>query len=175
MTDEKALDIEISPTAEAAEQLAENSADQLTEDSAATDQLTENSAAATDGEGAIFESEPERGEPGGESPEDTLALELDALRADFPELAGVGSLSEIDGAIRYGELRELGLSPREAYLATRPRRTLQQSRAHLTSASPASRRAHAPAIPQRELRLARELFDGLSDTEIEALYKRVTR
>ena len=164
MTDEKALDIEISP---------DSAAESVTEDSAA-DQLTEHSA-ATDGEGAIFESEPEADEPGGESPEDTLALELDALRADCPELAGVGSLSEIEGAIRYGELRELGLSPREAYLATRPRRTLQQSRAHLTSASPASRRATAPAIPQRELRLAREIFDGLSDTEIEALYKRVTR
>ena len=155
MTDEKAVDIEIAPTA--------------------AESITEDSAAVTDGEGAIFESEPAADEPRGEDREDTLALELDALRADFPELAGVGSLSEIDGAIRYGELRELGLSPREAYLATRPRRALQQSRAHLTSASPASRRAPAPAIPQRELRLARELFDGLSDTEIEALYKRVTR
>ena len=130
-------------------------------------------------EGSVSPTEaPEAEEqiPAEEADYETVArADLDALKAQFPALSALTSLAELPDPARYGELRELGLSPREAYLATRPRRTLQQSRAHLTSASPASRRAPAPAIPQRELRLARELFDGLSDTEIEALYKRVTR
>ena len=108
--------------------------------------------------------------------EDILRCDLDTLAEEFPELSGCESISEIDGALRYGELRELGLSPREAYLATRPVSVKARSaRAHLTPAAPSARRSLASAMPHRELKLARELFAGLSDSEIEALYRRVNQ
>ncbi len=108
--------------------------------------------------------------------EDTLESDLDELSREFGELSGVGSISEIDGALRYGELRELGLSPREAYLATRPKQIKERSaRAHLTPAAPSAVRRLSPTMPHKELKIARELFENLSDSEIEALYKKVTR
>lgn len=103
--------------------------------------------------------------------------DLRTLRGDFPELADTVSLSALSDPVRYGELRELGLSPREAYLATEGRRTVRQrdTRSHLGSsvgrtASPAGGRLGAA-----ELYAARDLFPSLSDGEIEALFRRVTR
>lgn len=114
--------------------------------------------------------------PEEKSEEDILRCDLDALAKEFPELSGCESISELDGALRYGELRELGLSPREAYLATRPAATkVKSARAHLTPAAPSAKRSFASAMPHRELKLARELFAGLSDSEIEALYRRVNQ
>ncbi|MBQ8321589.1 MAG: hypothetical protein IJX92_04420 [Clostridia bacterium] len=51
----------------------------------------------------------------------------------------------------------------------------EDSRAHITSAVP--RGACSPESPmtQREMERARELFSGLSDSEIHNLYKRVTK
>lgn len=103
--------------------------------------------------------------------------DLRTLKGDFPELADTVSLSALSDPVRYGELRELGLSPREAYLATEGRRTVRQrdTRSHLGSsvgrtASPAGGRLGAA-----ELYAARDLFPSLSDGEIEALFRRVTR
>ena len=105
-----------------------------------------------------------------------LESDYDELVAEFPELSALGDIAKMEGAIRYGELRGLGLSPREAYLATRKRTTKDMSaRAHLTPASPHSQRKAGITMPRTELKIARELFEGLSDSEIEALYKKVMR
>ena len=48
--------------------------------------------------------------------------DLRALKAEFPELAAIGSITELNAPLRYAELRDLGASPREAYLATAKRR-----------------------------------------------------
>ena len=120
------------------------------------------------------EDAPSNETPDGE--EKTLDSDLSELVGEFSELSGIESISQMDGALRYGELRELGLTPREAYLATRPRgeRPLS-SRAHLTPAAPRSARKLTSSMPHKELLMARELFGDLTDAEIEALYKRVNR
>ena len=118
---------------------------------------------------------------GGEAP-DYAAMareDLATLTAEVAELAGITSLSALPDPARYGELRELGLSPTEAYYATaggRPARPARASRAHL-GASIGRAAATAGIRPSaQELAEARDLFPSLTDREIEALYRRaVTR
>ena len=108
--------------------------------------------------------------------EDILESDYGELTAEFPEISSLDDISKMEGAIRYGELRELGLSPREAYLATRKKTVREVSaRAHLTPATPSAARTAGIAMPRAELKIARELFGELSDSEIESLYKKVTR
>lgn len=94
------------------------------------------------------------------------------LRAMFPELSALSGITALPDPIRFAELRDLGLSAREAYLATSGGRR-QDNRTHLHSAYPSP--AHTPAgMSDDELRRARELFSDLSDTEIRKLYKRIS-
>lgn len=94
------------------------------------------------------------------------------LRSRFPELSGIVDITDLENPIRYAELRDLGLSPREAYLATSERRQRPDTRRHLSSAVP--KRAAMPAgLSQSELSDMRELFSGLSDAELNRLARRV--
>lgn len=113
-----------------------------------------------------------------EEPKDySLVIEEDlrALKRDFPELASITDITELDNPMRYAALRDLGLTAREAYLATSDRRTARDNRAHLSPAAP--RRAGVPTggMTRSELERARELFSGMNDAEIQALYRRVAR
>lgn len=99
--------------------------------------------------------------------------DAEELRAEFPELSSLSSVTELDDPVRYGALRDLGLTPREAYLATRKRREVD-NRAHLRPARSVARGA-APLMTEAEMSAARELFSGISDSEIRQLYKRVTK
>ena len=99
--------------------------------------------------------------------------ELSALAAEIPALAGTPELSEAVNGERYRELRALGLTPREAYLATRNPRPAD-TRAHLTDSYPRTSVSPVGQISHGELSRAREIFEGLSDKEIIRLYKKVT-
>ena len=89
--------------------------------------------------------------------------DLEELIAEFPELSD---------PIRYGKLRDLGLSPKEAYLATSGRKRMIDTRAHLSGAMP--KPLNTPSnISTYAVRCVRELFDGISDEEIISLYRRV--
>lgn len=99
--------------------------------------------------------------------------DAEELRAEFPELSSLASVTELDDPVRYGALRDLGLTPREAYLATRKRRDAD-NRAHLRPTRSVARGA-APLMTEAEMSAARELFSGISDSEIRQLYKRVTK
>ena len=100
--------------------------------------------------------------------------DLKCLRDEFYELSDIESITELDDPLRYGALRDLGLTPREAYLATRKARA-HDNRRHLSSSVPRSSRAPLGTMSESELMAARELFDGLSDLEIRRLYKKVTK
>ena len=101
--------------------------------------------------------------------------DLRALKREFPELSELSHITELENPMRYAALRDLGLTPREAYLATSERKRVRDNRAHLSPAAP--RRAGTPTggMSRVELEHARELFSGMNDTEIQALYRRVTR
>ena len=93
------------------------------------------------------------------------------LCREFPELK-IDSLTELDNPLRYGALRDMGLTPTEAYLATRKRQRAN-TRAHLTPAAPSGAAFGVGSMSRAELEMARELFYGMSDSQINALYKRV--
>ena len=125
--------------------------------------------------------EPEEASPKKEADSvDYEALEredLEALKAEFPALRTLRSIGELENAMRFAELRELGLTPREAYLATSSpkseRVTPYDNRSHLHSSVPKSHGGRVDAMSIGELCEARELFSGLSDSEIVRLYKKV--
>lgn len=101
--------------------------------------------------------------------------DLADLKEQFPALGALASLTELPDPLRYAELRELGLSPREAYLATGgiPRKR-SDNRAHLFSSVPRTS-ARGRDLPSAEqMAEARRLFSDLNDTEIYRLYKKVS-
>lgn len=97
------------------------------------------------------------------------------LSAIFPHLKGKRSVAELDNPLRYAALRDLGLTPKEAYLATSEPIRRTDNRSHLTSAVPHAAGEITFAMSARELSAARELFSGLSDREIRKLYNKVTK
>jgi len=98
-----------------------------------------------------------------------------ALRQEFSELSTLGSITELSNPMRYAELRDLGLTPREAYLATREEIPRRNNRTHLTPQVPRAATVAAEGMTDRELSEARDLFSGLSDREIRRLYKKVIK
>ncbi len=75
---------------------------------------------------------------------------------------------------RYLELRALGLTPKEAFLATAPKLKDTDNRSHLIGAVPKSAAAPRSAMTRGELEMARSVFGELDDAEIRRLYKKVT-
>ena len=95
------------------------------------------------------------------------------LKRQFPELLGMIDLTELDNPLRYAALRDLGLSPREAYLATSERSRRADNRSHLSTAVPRGAGAPRGGMSREELYHARELFGDLSDAELQSLYRKV--
>ena len=103
-----------------------------------------------------------------------IASDVSVLRSEFPELRELRDITELNNPLRYAALRDLGLTPEEAYLAT-ARRPAQDTRGHLRSAHGRSAAASMNMMSQHELATARDLFPDLSDSEIQRLYKRVNK
>ena len=100
--------------------------------------------------------------------------DLALLKSEFPELSDLRDICELNNPMRYAALRDLGLSPAEAYLATAKRIPKRDNRAHLSATGNAS---YSPqgSMSEAELSTARELFSDMSDAEIRKLYKKVNR
>ncbi len=150
---------------------------QPTEESAAPEAAGETTVSSTEVPADAAQAAPDVAPPKAEAA-DYAALEaadMEVLKKEFPELAELCSLTELEHPARYGTLRELGLSPKEAYLATEHRRAKEvDNRSHLRSAIPHAVGTSGEVISASELAAARELFLGLSDHEIRKLYKKVT-
>jgi len=99
--------------------------------------------------------------------------EISAIKEELSE-ASV-TTEELEKNARYIELRALGLSPKEAYLATAPRERRFDSRSHLTGGFPRAASAPSQLMSKDELSIARSLFEGMDDSEIRKLYKKVTK
>lgn len=142
----------------------------LTDVDAKSEEITE-----IDSEGDDTTPETEIAETGnGTDYEAIIASDIATLKAEFPELKDITEITELNNPLRYAALRDLGLSPTEAYMATAKRRT-QDTRSHLRSAHGRSAAAPTSMMTQYELATARELFPGLTDSDLQRLYKRVTK
>lgn len=114
----------------------------------------------------------EEAKPEGSSTEEVdMRFDLEELKEEFSELAGVGSIEDLRFPEKYLRFRKMGLSPTEAYMATGEHKAKER---HIPS-SPLSVSRRAEGIPQHQLQMVREIFEGLTDIEIQALYKRVTK
>ncbi len=116
-------------------------------------------------------------EPGGESDDELykklMDSDLKSLKSEFPEMNNAESILELDDPERYATLRDLGLTPAEAYLATQKRRVKRDTRSHLHSAVMKLASSPKGAMSENDLKGARELFTDLSDSEIRQLYRKV--
>ena len=104
--------------------------------------------------------------------------DLARLRLLDPETAAYHHLGEMPGAIRFAELREMGLSVEEAYYAVRGAKSEKPSpdrggRAHLHASVPGRAASGGVGMTVGEIEAARRLFPGLPDREIASLYRRV--
>ena len=104
--------------------------------------------------------------------ERVIREDLLELRSAFSELGDITSITELPNPMRYAALRDLGLTAREAYLATSEARA-KDNRSHLSSAVPGGVEAPRSNMTRSELESARELFPGLRDGELIGLYKKV--
>ena len=100
--------------------------------------------------------------------------DVEELKSLFPELAELDSITKLNPT-RYAALRDMGLSVSEAYLATTPRETRQDNRAHLTSSVPRGAKSPGSPMTKQQLNQARAIFGDMSDGEIYNLYKKVTK
>ena len=99
--------------------------------------------------------------------------DIKALKEEFSELSELSDICELDNPLRYAALRDLGLSPAEAYLAS-SKRHKKDNRSHLVATRSVSV-SQSGSMSDAELSMAREIFGGISDTEIRKLYKKVTK
>lgn len=140
------------------------------------DTPTEGEDSAADAAEGAAEEEQAKAEP----ERDFAALaarDLSVLCEAFPELADMQSLGELPEPERYGELREAGLSPIEAFCASHHKILMARradNRAHLSPSVGRAANAAGGRISAAALSDARDLFPSLSDREIEALYRRVS-
>jgi len=106
-----------------------------------------------------------------------IERDLNSLRESIPELHSLKDISELENPVRYGALRDLGLSPEEAYRATttRTRVVKTDNRSHLKSSLPKLAASPTQNISYRDLEAARAIFTGVSDAEIQRLFRKVTR
>lgn len=108
--------------------------------------------------------------------EKMAAEDLAFLQSRFPLCRSMTHISQMQNPLRYAELRDLGLSPEEAYIATNYPRLLareKDNRSHLHSAVPKG--ARGESMSADALAQARELFGNLSDSELLSLYRRATK
>ncbi len=105
---------------------------------------------------------------------EVIKSDMRLLSQEFPELSSLTDICQLENPMRYAALRDLGLTPAEAYLATTKARRSYDNRSHLHP-SPMVSSLKTSYMPEQDMEMARELFSGLSDAEIRRLYKRVTK
>ena len=117
-----------------------------------------------------------------EAQEHMLKSDLEAIHAAFPETRQYKSILDIPNIRRFGEMRDMGLSPKEAYSAANPdlvrssaaqaAKKTSSGKDHLRSVTGRSVASKGETvISGREMRSLRDLFPGMTDAQIRKLYK----
>ena len=104
-----------------------------------------------------------------------LGADIEELKATFPELGSMQNIDELADPIRFGALRDLGLSAKEAYLASGGKKRSYDNRTHLVTSVPGGARSAVDGISRAELDMARDIFGSMSESEIQRLYRKVTK
>lgn len=114
--------------------------------------------------------------------ENLKKADLAALHAAYPETAALDDVEKMDNFRRFAELRDAGLSVKEAYAAANPEamrksaaergKRLAGTKAHIKSAAPKGAAGESTDMPPREMARWREMFPGYTDKQIKELFKR---
>lgn len=112
-----------------------------------------------------------------------IAADLAEVQAAYPDAKAYASVKDFPNFKEFGRLRDLGLSPKQAYIASHPdavrqnvaaatrQQSLNDTKKHLKSAVSKSSRDNTITMTKRELAECRDLFPGMSDKEIMKLYR----
>lgn len=103
------------------------------------------------------------------------AEDLAEIKRLDPAYAPAAHLGDLPFAHRFAQLRDLGLSVAEALAAAAPRFDRYDGRSHLRAVAPRGTRAPEGTLDREHMKEAKLLFDGMSEAEINALYRRVSR
>ena len=115
--------------------------------------------------------------------EQKMRDDLKEVQEAFPEAKAYKSVMDFPNIRKFGEFRDKGLSPKEAYIASHPdavrqsvaasvkQQSLNDTKNHLKSAVPKGSKDNAVTMPKETLREWRDMFPKLSDKEIVKLYK----
>lgn len=116
--------------------------------------------------------------------EKKIAEDLAILHAEFPETKDITKLEQIPNARRFAELRDIGVSAREAYVAANidahrdriaksvRQQSINATKSHLVSNVPIASKDTSVKISRSDMEQLRDLFPNKSDKEIIALYKK---
>ncbi len=110
-----------------------------------------------------------------EGKEDYAAMadaDLAEVKRLVPALGGLKHLGAMSEAARFGELREMGLSVKEA-LGAVGLFGKSENRGHLRSSVPRRVGSDSPRMTCGELAEAKRLFPDMEEREIARLYRRV--
>lgn len=118
--------------------------------------------------------------------EEKMRADLAEVHEAFPDSRQYKSISDIPNFARFGQLRDVGLTPKEAYIAANPdavqksvasavkQQNLNETKSHLKSNVPKGANNGAGfSMTKAELAQARDLFPDKSTKEIMALYKQI--
>ena len=101
-----------------------------------------------------------------------VKADIDAINSRFPD-AKISSLEDIKNSSQYVALRDKGVSPEEAYAqAIQPK---EDGKKHMTATASKTTPSRGAQMTAFEKKAARDLFPGMSDAEIQKLYKRVSK
>lgn len=103
------------------------------------------------------------------------AEDLAEIKRLDPSYAPAAHLSELPFARRFAELRDLGLSVAEALAAASPHTGYRDGRLHLRALAPRGRGSTEGTLDRAQMKEAKLLFSGLSEGEINALFRRVSQ
>ena len=147
--------------------------------------VSETQSAASAEEASLTQEVPESATGDGEAiPETAPTVDYARLAAEdlaeiqriAPALAGLGHLSELPNAARYGALRDAGLSVEEAFWAAShgvaQRSGGYDNRSHLQTAVPRPASGNPAMMSASEMAQAKELFSDMSESDIQRLYAR---
>lgn len=113
-----------------------------------------------------------------------IASDMNELHSLFPETKSITKFEDLPNVKRYAELRDVGLTVKEAYSAANPearreavaasvkQQTINASKSHLKSNVPVASKDNTVKISRAEMDMLRETFPNMSDKEIIALYKK---
>jgi hypothetical protein len=114
------------------------------------------------------------------------AADLAELHSAYPETTAYKHIKDmpIEVAQKFAKFRDAGLTAKEAYAAANPdgvrssiassvkKQTQHASKSHLSSVTPKAARDVSVTMTKREIAEWRDLFPGMSDKEILALYRK---